>query len=93
MRIVAGFGGASLLVSAFTWRRQRVGFADVARGRGPADLRKLAALETEGEAGREGGEVEAVGMSALGAGSQRPDIICAESEPSRTDDINREIHI
>lgn len=47
MRIVAGFGGASLLVSLFTWRRHVVPFADVAKGRGPADLRKLAAMEAE----------------------------------------------
>lgn len=54
MRIVAGFEGASLLASLFTWRRQKVRFADVARGRGPADLRKMAALEAETESG--GGE-------------------------------------
>jgi hypothetical protein len=95
MRIVAGFGGASLLVSLCTYRRERVEFADVARGRGPADLRKAAALEAEVEAevGREEGEVEGVRMRALDGGSLAWGAVNVESEPSRVDDVDREIHI
>jgi hypothetical protein len=55
MRIVAGFGGASLSVSLFTWRREVAEFAEVARGKGPADLRKLAEMEAETMRGGRGG--------------------------------------
>jgi hypothetical protein len=95
MRIVAGFGGASLLVSLFTYRKQRVGFADLARGRGPADLRKMAAFEAEVEAevGREEGEVEGVRMRALDTRTQRSEVVSAEMGALRADDVDREIPI
>lgn len=72
MRIIAGFAGASLLVGLCTYRRRRVGFAEVAKGRGPADLRKLAALEAE---------VEAVRMRTLDDGRQRPGLVSEDTQP------------
>jgi len=81
MRIVAGFGGASLLVGLCTYRRQKVKFADVAAGRGPADLRKLAALEAgaEVEVSGDAGEVGGVRMGVLGRGNHAPSAVRAES--------------
>lgn len=95
MRIVAGFGGASLLVSLLTYRKQKVGFADLAMGRGPADLRKMEALvaEVEAEAGREEGDVEGVRMKALDTRTQRSEVVSAEMGALRADDVDREIPI
>jgi len=84
-----------LLVSLLTYRRQRIALADVARGRGPADLRKMAALEAEVEAavGREESEVQGVRMRVLEGRSLARSAVNAESEPSRADEVSREIPI
>jgi hypothetical protein len=94
MRIVAGFGGASLLVGLCTYRRQKVSFADVAKGRGPADLRKIA-LETEMkvEGGREAGESEGVTMRVLDGGSPVRGAASVEPGTVGVGDVEREIPI
>jgi hypothetical protein len=92
MRIVAGFGGASLLVGLCTYRRQKISFADVAKGRGPADLRKIAALEAEMEA--EGaGESESVRMRVLDGGSLVRGAASVEPGTVGVGDVEREIPI
>jgi hypothetical protein len=59
MRIISGFAGASLLVGLFAWRKEVISFEDVAKGRGPGQLRATEETrasttgENEGKGGNE----------------------------------------
>ena len=96
MRIVAGFAGASLLVGLFAWRKEAIDFDDVAKGRGPGQLRAIgettagtiagttAEDEERSHNGAQHNDIEsekALQTGNIGSGNEKPGV--SESAPAQ----------